>query len=146
MSVKFTPGPHPTSNSRQNSYTINPTPNPSAPNSPITIKFPKASDRTHFASHQRSPYPLNLVNGNSDDEMSTSAAANNGSSRAGRGMDPSDAERQPLIATREVNRPRVWWSILIGVLLVIFVGIMIGFGGWRLGKGTGGGRWPGSPG
>ncbi|WVQ95956.1 hypothetical protein IAU59_003055 [Kwoniella sp. CBS 9459] len=143
MSVKFTPGPHPTSNSRQNSYTINPTPNPSAPNSPITIKFPKPGDRSHSASHPRSPYPLNLVN--SDDESSPAATTGN-NSRNGRAMDPSDAERQPLIATREVNRPRIWWSILVGVLIVVFVGMMIGFGGWRLGKGTGGGRWPGSPG
>ncbi|OCF34315.1 hypothetical protein I317_04164 [Kwoniella heveanensis CBS 569] len=144
MSVKFTPGPHPTSNSRQNSYNINPTPNPSAQNSPITIKFPKASDRSHMASHPRSPYPPNLPH--SDDESSAAATANNDHHNNGRGMDPGDAERQPLIGTREVNRPRIWWSILLGTLIIIFVGMMIGFGGWRLGKGTGGGRWPGSPG
>ncbi|WWD04496.1 hypothetical protein V865_002566 [Kwoniella europaea PYCC6329] len=119
MSVKFTPGPHPSSLSRSSSSKLpTPTPVPSVPNSPITVTFNKST-----TAHK----PSRLNTQNTDDIE-------------------GDLERQPLIRTRELNRPRYIWSIISGVTVIILIGVFIGFGGWRLGKGAGGGRWPGSPG
>ncbi|WVW87031.1 hypothetical protein I302_109087 [Kwoniella bestiolae CBS 10118] len=116
MSVKFTPGPHPTSLSRSSSSHLpTPTPAPSQPNSPITVTFPK------------SPHKPSRLNPNAD-------------------ANADELERQPLISTGELNRPKYTWSIISGVAVMVLIGVFIGFGGWRLGQGAGGGRWPGSPG
>jgi hypothetical protein len=56
-----------------------------------------------------------------------------------------DPERQPLIPTTELNRNRVFYPVAVGVAVVVTFGLVVGFGGWRLGQGTGGGRWPGGP-
>ncbi|WWC92707.1 uncharacterized protein L201_007666 [Kwoniella dendrophila CBS 6074] len=136
MSVKFTPGPHPTSLSRSTSSKIflnhTPTPNPSLPNSPITITFPSCNNSSIIDSTYN-PERNNRSNGNMNMNRE-------------RERDLEDPERQPLISTRELNRKRYFWSIITTILVIILLGLFIGFGGWNLGRGTGGGKWPGSPG
>ena len=56
-----------------------------------------------------------------------------------------DPERQPLIPAAELNRNRSFYPVVVGVVVAIIFGLFVGFGGWRLGQGTGGGRWPGGP-
>lgn len=56
-----------------------------------------------------------------------------------------DPERQPLIGTGELNRRSVFYPVIVGVVVVIGFGLVVGFGGWRLGMGEGGRRWPGGP-
>ncbi|WVQ79283.1 hypothetical protein IAT38_001379 [Cryptococcus sp. DSM 104549] len=58
--------------------------------------------------------------------------------------DADRAERQPLIGTRELQRRSVFYPIVVGLALVILLAV-VGFGGYRLGRGAGGGRWPGGP-
>lgn len=58
---------------------------------------------------------------------------------------PDDPERQPLITAGELNQRKTGLPVLMGVVVFILLGFMIGFGGWRLGKGAGGDRWPGGP-
>ncbi|EIW71625.1 hypothetical protein M231_07431 [Tremella mesenterica] len=56
-----------------------------------------------------------------------------------------DPERQPLISTSELGRRRTYVPIVLSVLGLVIFGILVGFGGWKIGKGEGGGRWPGGP-
>ncbi|WRT69598.1 uncharacterized protein IL334_006587 [Kwoniella shivajii] len=126
MSVKFTPGPHPTSLSRSSSSQLpSRTPIPSAQSSPITLNFPRSPSSSSDVTTSKQP-------------KRPSRLQNNG--------DPEDPERQPLLETRQLNKPRILYSVLSVLSVIILLGLFVGFGGWRLGKGEGGDRWPGSPG
>lgn len=62
----------------------------------------------------------------------------------------SDAERQPLLSNgasgqRSTLVARVAYPLLIGAALIASLALVVVFGGWRLGQGTGGDRWPGGP-
>ena len=123
MSVKFTPGPHP-STSRPKSQSPNPqlqTPLP--PTSPIP-PVPNNSPNQPLT-----PSPISFRTHPRRHDLPTA----------------SEAERQPLIANRDVNRSRLFYPIVIGLMVFLVLGAVIGLGGWRLGMGAGGGRWPGGP-
>ena len=57
----------------------------------------------------------------------------------------TDPERQPLIPPAELGRRRFFYPLSVALALVMVFGLVVGFGGWRLGKGEGGDRWPGGP-
>lgn len=56
----------------------------------------------------------------------------------------SDPERQPLISTVPYPRNR-WTYLFASFLMLAIIATVIGFGGWRIGQGAGGDRWPGGP-
>ncbi|KAL7425025.1 hypothetical protein Q5752_000713 [Cryptotrichosporon argae] len=125
MSVKFTPGPHPAGKPRYASpYPISNEPSASEP-----------------CSGPASPTALT----SSPQQLSFSTRGrviDDGIARRGSRRDP---ERQPLLAPVELRVARITYPIVIAVLVVVLL-VIVGIGGWRLGKGAGGGRWPGGPG
>ncbi|KAK1923516.1 hypothetical protein DB88DRAFT_511068 [Papiliotrema laurentii] len=56
--------------------------------------------------------------------------------------DLSDPERLPLLESSEYNRRLMTIPIIVTFFLII-VGLIVG--GWALGQGAGGDRWPGGP-
>ncbi|WWD20214.1 hypothetical protein CI109_104690 [Kwoniella shandongensis] len=123
MSVKFTPGPHPTSRSSSSVFL------PSSHHLPPTQTGINEPDLQTHSTDSTAP--------NSPIRFTTSHSHRHASS-------PSEAERQPLLPPRQLNRSTTFYTVLGTVLVMLLVGVVV-FGGWQLGKGEGGGRWPGGP-
>lgn len=144
MSVKFTPGPHPTSCYHSRSAT--PTPGSGAAPAPASA----SASASASGSHPPTPLP-----------PGTPASYHLDPPRRPHehpilSCDPhflDDPERQPLLDTpegemeeregEERGAPVLHFLIGMGCLLVL--GVVLGYGGYRLGHGEGGDRWPGGP-
>ncbi|KAK8849588.1 hypothetical protein IAR55_004923 [Kwoniella newhampshirensis] len=124
MSVKFTPGPHPTSRSSSAVFL------PSSTHSPAQLPQPQSQSQSQSQPLPESPSPSSPI------RFSARRAPDVSS--------PSDLERQPLLPPQQLNRGKTFYPIVVAVLVLIVLGVVV-FGGWRLGKGEGGGRWPGGP-
>ncbi|KAK4687150.1 hypothetical protein P7C73_g2971, partial [Tremellales sp. Uapishka_1] len=119
MSVTFTPGPHPTTRS-SSTISIPPSSNTSTPRG---SSFRVDPNNTPADSPSTSHHHFHSQNSISE-----------------------DPEAQPLLPTGQLNRPKIFYPIVFGILGVVALGIVIFVGGMHLGRGAGGERWPGGPG
>ncbi|ORY34802.1 hypothetical protein BCR39DRAFT_514902 [Naematelia encephala] len=199
MPVKFTPGPHPTSQSRSSSSTSLPhhhlTPNhnsssnnnddddgsqspyqpTSSTSSPSHIPAVPHSTPTSIMVHKDTSTTTTpkssifITPGHRD--VSTTPKNSRKPTTPGtsspltisfrpRQETLDDVERQPLLGRRhsqqqqdgqqeeeaeeEENRRKWIYPVLVG-LGIFSILMLVGLGGWRLGMGEGGGRWPGGP-
>jgi predicted nucleic acid-binding Zn ribbon protein len=133
MSVKFAPEPHLHAQSRTiSSLTVN------------TQTKAESSKGTH----QRDSAPSSPVRSILGTPLTESPISTNAPHRFVY-ICGQEAERQPLLPSSQapaiVNKASRFWPIAFGVLVMLALALLVIIGGWRLGKGAGGGRWPGGP-